>query len=107
MTGERDPALAALWERMRAEFAAGLPARVAQLEDLEARGAWTELRRAAHRLRGSGPTYGAVEIGSLAGIIEDVLLDANGAPEPEGRERIRQSVAGARALAERAAKGDP
>lgn len=105
MPGERDPAIDDLLAAARADFASRLPARVAELEGLAARGAWDEARRAAHRLRGSSATYGFPALGGVAAAIEEALLAAGGAPDEAVRGRLAAWIGEARAEAERAAGG--
>ncbi len=107
MSQVRDPAIIALLAEARLQFAAGLPAKVAELQALLGRGAWDELRRAAHKLRGSTGTYGFMELSAAAGGIEDALLEAGaagGCEAPEVKERVSRLVSDAVSEAERIAK---
>jgi CheY-like chemotaxis protein len=87
----------------RAAFARSLPAKAAELEALVARGAWEDARRGAHKLRGSGATYGCVAVSEHAAAIEEVLLAAGSQPGAEARARVEAGLAALRAEAERAA----
>jgi chemotaxis protein histidine kinase CheA len=76
-----------LMAQLRAEYAAELPgllhALAALLEEAAADAAAVDpARRAAHRLRGTGGSYGFTEVTEVAGRIEDAL-DA-GEPVPPG-----------------------
>jgi chemotaxis protein histidine kinase CheA len=95
MTGARDPAIEELLAAVRRDFATKLPERGAELSALTARAAWDELRRAAHKLRGSAATYGFVDLGAHAAAIEDLLLDAQEA-EPAGAAAVPDAAARAR-----------
>ena len=89
------------------EYAAGLPARVAVMGELVARGAWGEVRRAAHKLRGSAAVYGFAAISAPAAAIEDILLEAADAPDGDARSRIAERLVEAGAEALRAAPETP
>ena len=84
MPGTGDPSVDALLAQVRAQFTASLPAKVIALEQLIARGAWEEARRAAHKLRGSSSTYGHLAVGAAAGAIEEALITASDAPDDGG-----------------------
>ena len=62
---------------LKALFRKALPARIAALEagrgplETGAAEAWTEVRRLAHSLRGSGGTYGFPEVTEAARLLED------------------------------------
>lgn len=60
---------------LRAEFVAGLPERAREVEAWLASGGGDSaaLARLCHRLRGVAPTHGLVELGALAGRIEDAV----------------------------------
>jgi HPt (histidine-containing phosphotransfer) domain-containing protein len=92
MSEIRDPAIIALLAEARVQFAAGIPAKVADLQALLARGAWDELRRAAHKLRGSSGTYGFAELSAAAANIEEALIEAAGAPGPDVQARVGELV---------------
>jgi HPt (histidine-containing phosphotransfer) domain-containing protein len=104
MSEVRDPAIIALLAEARAQFATTLPAKIADLRSLLDRGAWDELRRAAHKLRGSTGTYGFMELSTATGDVEDALLEAGGVPGPEVKDRVERRVREATAEAERAAR---
>jgi|SRR5579859_530210 len=107
MTGARDPAIEDLLAAVRRDFAAKLPERGAELAALVARAAWDDVRRAAHKLRGSAATYGFVDLGAHAAAIEDLLLeaaDAGAAPDDAARARLDALVAQAVAACERASQ---
>ncbi len=102
-----DPAIIALLAEARNGFAASVPAKVAELRVLFDRASWDELRRAAHKLRGSTGTYGFMELSAAAGGIEDALLEAGaagGCEAPEVKERVSRLVSDAVSEAERIAK---
>ena len=86
----------------RHEFAGRLGGKMADLDRLFASEAWADLRVASHKLRGSAATYGFVELGALAGKVEDLLLAAPGAPDAAARDRVRAMLAEARAEVRRA-----
>jgi HPt (histidine-containing phosphotransfer) domain-containing protein len=88
MSPAPDPSIDALLAAARAQFASGLPAKTANVEELVARGAWDEARRAAHRLRGSAGTYGFVDVGAAAGAVEELLLASAGNPDGDARARL-------------------
>ncbi len=92
MTDAVDPAILALLAEARMQFAASLPAKVAELEALLGRAAWDELRRAAHKLRGSAGTYGFVDVSSLASAIEEVLLAVALAPGAAERDTVAAEI---------------
>ena len=81
----------------RAEFAGRLGGKVDDLDRLFASGAWGDLRVASHKLRGSAGTYGFVELGELAGKVEDLLLEVSCRPDPATRDRVRATLVEARA----------
>jgi HPt (histidine-containing phosphotransfer) domain-containing protein len=101
------PPVEALVAAARAQYAAALPGKVEALLALARAGSWEDLRRGAHRLRGSAATYGFPEVGARAGEVEEVLLVAAGPPSAEGRARLETALDGARAQAERAAGATP
>ena len=105
MTEATDPALLALLAEAKAHFAAGLPAKVAELEELLARQAWEGLRRAAHKLRGSSGTYGFADVSAAAADIEEALLAANGPPGAEARELLAERAHRIGALVARLSAG--
>lgn len=104
MSELRDPALIALLAEARAQFATTLPAKIADLRSLLEGEAWEELRRAAHKLRGSTGTYGFMELSAATGDVEDALLEAGGPPGPEVKERVQRRVRDATLEAERIGK---
>jgi HPt (histidine-containing phosphotransfer) domain-containing protein len=106
MTGVRDPAVEDVLAAVRRDFASRLPERGAELVACLARGAWEELRRAAHKLRGSASTYGFAELGAHAAAIDDLLIDladAGGSPDPAAKARLEALVGAAVTACERAA----
>jgi HPt (histidine-containing phosphotransfer) domain-containing protein len=96
-----DPSMDALMAAVRAQFAANLPAKAADIAAHLSRGAWSDARRAAHRLRGSAGTYGFAAVGAVAGAMEEMLLAQTGDPAADTRARLEAS---ARDLAEQAAR---
>jgi HPt (histidine-containing phosphotransfer) domain-containing protein len=104
MSEVRDPAITALLAEARLQFARSIPAKVADLQSLLDRGAWDELRRAAHKLRGSTGTYGFAGLSAAAADVEEALLEAGGNPTDEVRQRIGTRVREATLEAERAAR---
>jgi HPt (histidine-containing phosphotransfer) domain-containing protein len=101
-----DPSIDALLTAVRAQFAASLPAKVAEIDGFIAGREWDEARRAAHKLRGSAATYGFAELGQAAAAIEDALLDGV-EPADDARSRIAERLVEARAEAARAAAESP
>ena len=99
MSGSGDPSVDALLAQLRAQFTASLPSKLTALEELVARGAWADLRRAAHKLRGSASTYGHLELGAVAGAMEEVLLAAADPPDEAARSSIAAHLAEARRVA--------
>lgn len=102
-TGD-DPEVDDLLAKARAAYAATLPSRVAHVMALATKSDWDEVRRAAHKLRGSAATYGFAELGVAVGQVEDAILEAHGAPDENTQVRIRAALGGAEAEA-RAAHG--
>jgi HPt (histidine-containing phosphotransfer) domain-containing protein len=94
----------ALLATMRAEYASRLPAKLVALEDLAARGAWDELRRAAHKLRGSAATHGFAALGDAAAQLEGLTTGASGSDGPQVRASIEGALRSARAEIERASR---
>jgi HPt (histidine-containing phosphotransfer) domain-containing protein len=88
----------------RADYASRLPSKLAAIEELTARGAWAEARRAAHKLRGSAATYGFVTIGDAAAVLEQLATDAS-SPAAEGAARaaLQDAIHRVRIEVERAA----
>ncbi len=68
------------------EFAAGLPARAAELEGLLASQQSAEVQRIAHQLKGAGGGYGFPLITELAAALESCLRQ--GADETRVKERL-------------------
>jgi HPt (histidine-containing phosphotransfer) domain-containing protein len=89
----------------RADFEARLETKVCELQDLSARGAWGEVRRAAHRLRGSAATYGFSAIGAAAATMEDVLIAAEPSPSADAKRSFSSALDAACAEIARLAKG--
>jgi HPt (histidine-containing phosphotransfer) domain-containing protein len=89
----------------RSEYAGRLVARVSDLDALARKGAWSELRVAAHKLRGSAATYGFSSLSSLAAAIEDALLASGCSPDAAAVAGIGQVLIAACAEADRAARG--
>jgi HPt (histidine-containing phosphotransfer) domain-containing protein len=104
MSEIRDPAIIALLAEARVQFARSIPAKVADLRSLLERGAWDDLRRAAHKLRGSTGTYGFMELSTAAADVEDALIEAGGVPGPDVQQRVANRVAEATLEAERVGK---
>jgi HPt (histidine-containing phosphotransfer) domain-containing protein len=94
----------ALLATLRAEYASRLPAKLVALEDLAARGAWDEFRRAAHKLRGSAATHGFAALGNAAAQLEGLTTDASGSDAARTRASIEAALDAARAEIERASK---
>lgn len=86
----------------RAEFAGRLGGKIDDLDRLFASEAWADLRVASHKLRGSAATYGFVELGALAGQVEDLLIEASCSPDAAARHRVRATLAEARVEVRRA-----
>jgi HPt (histidine-containing phosphotransfer) domain-containing protein len=97
----------ALLAAARAEYAARLPSKLAAIEELTARGAWDEARRAAHKLRGSAATYGFAALGDAAAVLEQLATQASphDAPGARGaRGALDEALQRARVEVERAAE---
>lgn len=101
---EGRPGVEALLAVARAEFAQRLPAKTAEIEKLVSEGAWGDVRRASHKLRGSAATYGFPALSAAAAAIEDMLLAAGGAPDADTRARVTDILQGAGIEAERASR---
>jgi HPt (histidine-containing phosphotransfer) domain-containing protein len=104
MTDGREWDIDALRAAARADFAARLPLRIEEIERLAAEGQWVEARREIHKLRGSAATYGFEEIGAAAVFLEELLLAADGPPDPGTRARFDQALRSAHAQADQAAR---
>lgn len=100
-TGGEDALVAAL-TRLRFEYLAEAPQRVAELRALweRAKGgeaaALTDLKRALHKLAGSGGSYGFPDVSARSGegeLVAQRLVDAGGAPEPAALEELRSLIA--------------
>jgi HPt (histidine-containing phosphotransfer) domain-containing protein len=78
------------------EFAAGLPARAAELERLFAEEQCSELARIAHQLKGAGGGYGFPLITERAAALESSLKQD--ADEPRVKECLAQLVEALRAV---------
>lgn len=61
---------------LRAEFVESAEQMIAQLRSALERGRRDEIRRLAHKLRGSAGTFGLVEAGAIAADIESIALGA-------------------------------
>ncbi len=94
--------LDAIVAQARAEYTGRLGGKIDDLDRLFSSGAWTDLRVASHKLRGSAATYGFVELGALAGKVEDLLLEVSCNPDAAARDRVRALLAEARVEAQRA-----
>lgn len=70
------------------DFAAGLPARAAELERLLSTGEAAEVQRLAHQLKGAGGGYGFPLITELAAALESSVKQ--GADEARVKERLAQ-----------------
>jgi len=104
---ESDPAITALVEEARADFARSLRAKAATLEDLVARGAWVDARRASHKLRGSAGVYGFAALGAAAAALDDLMSGAGEAPDAAALAQIGDTLRHLRAEAERASRDAP
>jgi HPt (histidine-containing phosphotransfer) domain-containing protein len=107
MTEVRDPAIAALLAEARRHYAASLPEKVAELRALLDRQAWSEARRAAHKLRGSAGTYGFVALSDAAGAVEDLLIESSAGLDVDARNRASASIEAALNAAQSAAGSAP
>jgi HPt (histidine-containing phosphotransfer) domain-containing protein len=106
MTQARDPAIDALLAAARVQFTTSLPAKASALQRHVEQREWDEARRAAHKLRGSGATYGFAALGEAAAAIEELLLEVDGVPGADARARLEPLLARVCAEAERAAGGE-
>jgi HPt (histidine-containing phosphotransfer) domain-containing protein len=91
----------------RSEYAGRLLSKVSDLEALATRAAWSELRMAAHKLRGSAATYGYPSLGAHAAAVEEAVIASGGLPDAAALRRIDEALAAARAEARRAALEEP
>jgi HPt (histidine-containing phosphotransfer) domain-containing protein len=98
-----DPAIETLIEAARIEFAQSLPGKADALAAQAERGAWDDIRRAAHKLRGSAAVYGFGAVGSVAAAVEDLLFQAGAAPDASAISRIRALLA---SLGDQAARAE-
>lgn len=98
MSAERDEAFAAAFAEIRAQYALELPGEVLALvaalerarpEEGRAEGA-AEARMIAHRLCGTGGSYGFTEISEAAAELEIVLkaIEANASPPAEAWPKV-------------------
>lgn len=92
----------ALLAAARAEYASRLPSKLAAIEELAARGAWDEARRAAHKLRGSAATYGFAAIGDAAAALEKLAAEATAIDPALVRGALEHALQGLRTGIERA-----
>ncbi len=67
------------------EFAAELPGRIAELESKLEAGSLRELQTMAHQLKGAGGGYGFGPVTDAAAVLEQALMDEDGA------ERVQDS----------------
>jgi len=104
MTDGQEWDIDALRAAARADFATRLPLRIEGIERLAAEGQWVEARREIHKLRGSAATYGFEELGAAATFLEELLLAADGPPDPDARLRFDQALRRAHAQADQAAR---
>jgi HPt (histidine-containing phosphotransfer) domain-containing protein len=104
---EARPSIDALLALARAEFAQRLPSKTAEIERLVSESAWDDVRRAAHKLRGSAATYGFPVLSAAAAAIEDALLAAGGPPDDGVRARVADVLRGACVEADRASREGP
>ena len=93
----------ALLAAARAEYASRLPSKLAAIEELAARGAWDEARRAAHKLRGSAATYGFAAIGDAAAALEKLAVEATSIDPALVRGALEHALQSLRAGIEHAA----
>ena len=98
-----DPAFLAFLEAQRVDYRRSLPQRLAQIESL-----WHQvlngeapaetlanLERCAHRLAGSGGTFGFATLGDAARVLElavNPLLDSAQALTPETKTAVSQAI---------------
>ncbi len=98
-----DPAFLAFLEAKRADYRRSLPQRLAQIASLwrqvlngEAPAeALASLERCAHRLAGSGGSFGFAALGDAARVLEltvNPLLDAAQALTPEAQSEVSRAV---------------
>jgi HPt (histidine-containing phosphotransfer) domain-containing protein len=101
---ESDPAITALVEEARSDFGRSLQAKAATLEDLVARGAWVDARRASHKLRGSAGVYGFVALGAAAAALDDLMSSAGEKPDAKALAGIRDALGELRSEADLASR---
>ena len=104
MTEAGDGALHTLIAVARAEYARSLVAKADALEALVNRAAWTDARRAAHRLRGSAGVYGFAAVGAIAAMLEELLSRGSGVLNASNRASIEEGLGKLRAEAELACR---
>jgi HPt (histidine-containing phosphotransfer) domain-containing protein len=84
----------ALVAAAQAEYASRLPDKLAALRAFVGQRAWTDARRAAHKLRGSAGVYGFSAVGDAAGALEDLLESSDDeAPPASALDSIVTSLA--------------
>ncbi len=101
MVHRLDPTIEALLRAARAEYAASLPGKVDLLEELADAESWRDVRRAAHRLRGSASTYAFERLGAIASDLEEMLIEAGDEPSAASRERVARKLRDCRLEIER------
>jgi HPt (histidine-containing phosphotransfer) domain-containing protein len=77
MTSAGDPAIQALIDAARADFARSVLAKARALEAHAKSGAWTDARREAHKLHGSAGVHGFAELGATAARLEDLFASVD------------------------------
>ncbi len=102
-----DPAITALIEAARMDFARGLEAKAAAIAALVGDGIWDEARRAAHKLRGSAGVHGFASVGDAAGALEDLIVTAGAPRDVAVHAKIEAKLAELRSEAERVSRGSP
>lgn len=80
----------------RLDYVSRLRDKLADLERLAATEKWSELRRAAHKLRGSAGVFGFESLGVAAGRLEDRLAEAPLMLGPDERSEIDRALSGLR-----------
>lgn len=102
MSKLQDPSVRALIEAARVEYATSLAVKIGALLARAESGAWEEVRREAHKLRGSAGVHGFRAISDLAAAVEELLLDSAApaaparSPEASAQQRVRVLLEGLR-----------
>ena len=87
------PPVRAQYEALKKSYVEGLAHRLSEMEQAMVRSDWIALRACAHRLRGSGVSYGFEALGALAQQLEE-KCDARAIGEiPQSLDAVNQEIA--------------